>query len=116
MIDWEEVSDDYFFCIAVVFLFVLMGIADFLNAMLRKVTVTYRTISIRNSIGRVKTYSVGEIIKVIEKEHFIILFRGDKKIVKISKDDKNFALLEEWLRRVYAENIKGFGKSSGTAQ
>ena len=61
-------------------------------------------ISIRNSIGRVKTYFVEEITKVVEKEHFIMLFRVNKKIAKISKDDKNFALFDEWLRRILIEN------------
>ncbi|MBD5458588.1 MAG: hypothetical protein HDR27_08475 [Lachnospiraceae bacterium] len=105
IINWEELleeaSNSELFCYAVCLLSALMGLTDFLNAMLRKITVTYRTISIRNSIGRVKTYSIEEITEVVEKENFIILFRGDKKIAKISKDDKNFALLEERLRRIF---------------
>ena len=99
-----EAPDNYILYYAVCLLIALVGLVSFFNAMLRKVTVTYRTISIRNFIGRVKTYSFEEITNVVEEEHFILLFQGEKKIAKISKDDKNFALLAERLRRNFSSD------------
>lgn len=98
----EEIKGEpyYLFCYAFFFLMFLFGIEEFFRTMVRKVTVTYREIQVRNSIGRVHSYSLRDITKVEEKDAFIILYINEKKIAKIEKADKNFALLMERLKRI----------------
>ena len=82
-----------------------------LSTLLRKVTMDYQTISIRNFPGITRTYNIWQITKVIELEHFIVLYVGEKKIAKIAKDSKNFSYLFERLygrRRRYIESFSCF--------
>lgn len=71
--------------------------------LLWKATIDFHNISIRNSLGIVKNYEMRQITKVVELEHYIILYIGQKKIAKIAKDNKNFQYLFERLLRTEAE-------------
>lgn len=79
-----------------------------LSTLLRKVTMDYQTISIRNFPGITRTYNIWQITKVIELEHFIVLYVGEKKIAKIAKDSKNFSYLFERLLRTETEIYRKF--------
>lgn len=46
----------------------LFLIPDFLSTMLRKVTVDFQTISVRNALGIIKTYEIRQITKVTERK------------------------------------------------
>ncbi|MCM1187290.1 MAG: hypothetical protein NC251_12215 [Lachnoclostridium sp.] len=92
---WEEFRQDPYYPIyyAVMMLFFVMWTWDFICVMMRKVTVTYQDISVRNAWGRVKKYSMREITRVEDNDSFILLYANDTKIAKIWKSHKNFALL-----------------------
>lgn len=82
----------------------LLGILlDLFSELLWKVTVDFRTISIRNILGIVKTYEMRQITKVVEQEQHIVLYAGQKKMAKIAKCSKNFQLLFERLWRMEVE-------------
>lgn len=86
----------------------LLCVSNFLPTMLKKVTVDFRTISVRNSLGFAKTYDIRQITEVEELEHYIVLYIGSKKIAKIAKDSKNFQYLFERLLRTEAEIYRKF--------
>lgn len=92
--------------IAVIML--LFFIPNFLSTMLWKVTVDFRTIAVRNSLGVTKTYEIRQITEVAELENHIVLYAGEQKIVKIAKDSKNFQYLFERLLRSEAEIYRKF--------
>lgn len=97
--NWEEmisegVADSVFYlsCFLVI---TVISLKNFMRKMLRKITVSYRTISIRNALGKTVSYSMGEITQVLEKKHDMEIYVKGKMIVRVSKDDKNYALLAE---------------------
>lgn len=71
----------------------LINVEWLMNELLWRVTVSYQTIEIRNSYGYKKSYFIRDISRVKEESNHILLFVGDKKIAKISKDCENFILL-----------------------
>ncbi len=71
----------------------LVNVDWLMNELLWRVTVSYQTIEIRNSHGYKKSYFIRDISRVKEESNHILLFVGDKKIAKISKDCENFILL-----------------------
>lgn len=81
---------------------------DLFSKLLQKVTVDFRTISVRNSLGFARTYEIRQITEVVELEHYIVLYIGSKKIAKIAKDSKNFQYLFERLLRTEAEIYRKF--------
>lgn len=81
---------------------------DTICKLMQKVTVDFRTISVRNSLGFAKTYEIRQITEVVELEHYIVLYIGSKKIAKIAKDSKNFQYLFERLLRTEAEIYRKF--------
>lgn len=97
------------------FLFFVIGTWDFACVMMRKVTVKYRDIYVRDiksvmgslftlgALARERCYSFREITRVEEKEYFIVLYVDEQKIAKIWKSDKNFALFAERLERTRKE-------------
>ena len=80
-----------------------LSFLELLSELLWKVTVDFHTISIRNSLGIVKTYEIRQITEVAEFEQHIILYAGQKKVVKIAKSRKNFQYLFERLLRSEAK-------------
>lgn len=69
----------------------LLGILlDLFSELLWKVTVDFRTISIRNILGIVKTYEMRQITKVVEQEQHIVLYAGQKKWQKLQSAAKTF--------------------------
>lgn len=74
-----------------------------LSTLLWKVTMDYRTLSIRNFLGITRTYEIRQITKVIELENFVVLYVGEKKIAKIAKSSQNFPYLFERLLQTEAE-------------
>lgn len=81
---------------------------DLFSKLLQKVTVDFRTISVRNSLGFAKNYEIRQITEVEELEHYIVLYIGSKKIAKIAKDSQNFQYLFERLLRTEAEIYRKF--------
>ena len=86
------------FYVIVFALFTLLGLTELIPALLWRITVNYNVIHIRNSYGRTESYDFREITMIKEQKNHIILYAGEKKIVKVSKDYKNFTLLQERLR------------------
>ena len=72
----------------------LFYVDDMIKELLWRVTVSYQTIEIRNGYGISKSYFIKDISRVKEESHNIVLFVGNKKIAKISKDCENFILLQ----------------------
>ncbi|MDE5891555.1 MAG: hypothetical protein K2H45_01395 [Acetatifactor sp.] len=97
--EWSRGEPYYFLYFAVVLLLTLWGMKEFISQMFRKISVCNHKIRVRNGIGRVRIYDVGEISAVERKRHYLILYAGGNKIAKVSKDDTNFASFEEWLYR-----------------
>lgn len=99
---WDRTEFELIYqIIAVVFL--ILCLDDLFQTLSWKVTVDYRTISIRYFIGIVKIYDIREITKVEEQKVHIILYAGEKKIAKIAKESQNFEYLFERLMRTEAE-------------
>ncbi|MDE5866477.1 MAG: hypothetical protein K2H31_07750 [Lachnospiraceae bacterium] len=97
---WEEIKEDpycLFYCIAFSLIFIV-EISEFLEVMMKKVTITYQDIHVRSGIGKVCSYRLRDITRIEEKDAFIILYVNGKKIAKISKAEKNFARLAERLK------------------
>lgn len=90
----EEIQPFYYIAFAGITLFYLI---DLICVLLWRVTVNYNTIHIRNSFGKTITFAIRDITKVQEQQNHIVLYVGDKKIVKISKDYENYLLLQERL-------------------
>lgn len=90
----DEIQPFYYIAFAGITLFYLI---DLICILLWRVTVDYNTIHIRNSFGRTITFAIRDITKVQEQQNHIVLYVGDKKIVKISKDYENYLLLQERL-------------------
>lgn len=103
--DWTE-FELFYQIVAVVLL--LICVSNFFPTMLRKVTVDFRTISVRNALGITKAYEIRRITEVVELEHYIVLYVGSKKIAKIAKSSKNFQYLFERLMRTEAEIYRKF--------
>ena len=103
--DWTE-FELFYQIVAVVLL--LLCVSNFFPTMLRKVTVDFRTISVRNALGITKAYEIRRITEVVELEHYIVLYVGSKKIAKIAKSSKNFQYLFERLMRTEAEIYRKF--------
>ena len=103
--DWAE-FELFYQIVAVIIL--LLCVSNFFPTILKKVTVDFRTISVRNSLGFAKTYEIRRITEVEELEHYIVLYIGSKKIAKIAKDSKNFQYLFERLLRTEAEIYRKF--------
>ena len=106
--NWEEmlsegVGDSVFFLICFLVLTVI-SLKNFLCKILRKITVSYRTITIRDALGRTASYSMGEITRVLEKKHDMEIYANEKMIVRVGKDDKNYVLLVE---RFLREGLMG---------
>lgn len=106
--NWEEMISEggadavfYLICFLVI---TAISLKNFMCKMLRKITVSYRTISIRNALGKTVSCSMGEITQVLEKKHDMEIYVNGKMIVKVSKDDKNYALLVE---RFLKEGLMG---------
>ena len=97
--EWSRGEPYYYLFVVVATLLTLVGGTEFISQMLRKVSVCNHRISVRNGIGRVRSYDVEEISAVERKTHDLILYAGGKRIAKVSKDDTNFASFEEWLYR-----------------
>lgn len=74
-----------------------------LSTLLWKVTMDYRTLSIRNFLGITKLYEIRQITEIIELENFVVLYAGKKKIAKIAKSSQNFPYLFERLLQTEAE-------------
>ncbi len=97
------------------FLFFVIGTWNFLDVMMRKVTVKYQDIYVRNirsvmgslftrgASDKERCYSLRKITRVEDKEDFIVLYVDKQKIAKIWKSDKNFALLAERIERAKKE-------------
>ncbi|MBD5493126.1 MAG: hypothetical protein HDR12_01765 [Lachnospiraceae bacterium] len=99
---WEELKEDpycLFYCIGFSLMFIV-EISVFFEAMLKKVTITYQDIHVRSGIGKVCSYRLRDITRIEEKDAFIILYVNGKKIAKIGKAEKNFALLAERLKNL----------------
>lgn len=94
------------FCIFFICL-TLLCISGLIENLLWKVTVTYGTIYIRSKRGWVSAYGFREITSVIEETNHIILYSGEKKILRVFKDFKNFELLRN---RLEAEHIPFYRK------
>lgn len=77
----------------------LFSLIYMINTLLWKVTIGYQTISVRNGYGMVKTYEIRQITEIREQKDHLVLYAGDKKIVKIFKDHKNTAQLAERFQR-----------------
>ena len=103
--DWTE-FELFYQIVAVVML--LLCVSNFFPTMLRKVTVDFRTISVRNALGITKAYEIRQITEVVELEHYIVLYVESKKIAKIAKSSKNFQYLFERLMRTEAEIYRKF--------
>lgn len=99
--DWREwIWDKEFYIYFAVVLLLVVGLAaEFGAKMLNKVSVGNHKIRVRDRFGRIGEYSVREITAIEEKEHYIALYTGEKRIAKIFKDYVNFASFEEWLIR-----------------
>lgn len=99
--DWREWIWDkefYIYCV-VLLLFAVGSMAGFISKMLYKISVSNQKIRVRNGFGRVREYAVQEIAAIEEKEQYIVLYAGEKKIAKISRKCVNYASFEEWLIR-----------------
>ena len=72
----------------------LMYAVNLISKLLWRVKVSYYTIEIRNSFGISRSYFIKDISKVKEERNHIVLFAGDGKIAKISKDCENFIFLQ----------------------
>lgn len=98
----EELKENPYcvFYYTVILLVFILEIAEFVRVMLRKVTVTYQELHVRDGIGRVSTYFLRDITGVEEKDTFIIIYVNGKKITKIYKADKHAALLFERLKGI----------------
>lgn len=79
--------------------FTLLGLWELSETLLWRVSVTYNTVSVRNNLGKIKTYPFREITYAKEEKNHIILYSDRRKIVKICKDYENVALLWERLKR-----------------
>ena len=104
---WDRTEFELFHQIVAVIL-LLLCVSNSFPTMLRKITVDFRTISVRNALGFTRTYEIRQITEVVELEHYIVLYIGPKKIAKIAKDSKNFQYLFERLMRTDAEIYRMF--------
>lgn len=84
-------------------LFLAVSLCDMIDTLLWKLTVGFRTISVRNSFGKTKTYDIRQITEIQETRNHLVLYVGEKKVVKIFKDHKNVPQLAE---RFYREGIE----------
>lgn len=71
----------------------LLFLLEMLRVLLWKITVDYQTISIRNSLGITRTYTLHEITRIEERGSYILLYSAKKKLAKIAKDSNHFAYL-----------------------
>lgn len=90
----EGVGDSVFLLICYLMI-TAVCVKNFMCKILRKITVSYRMISVRNALGKTVSFSMGEITKVLEKKHDMEIYVNGKMIVRVSKDDHNYALLVE---------------------
>lgn len=104
---WDHTEFELIYQI-IALIMLLFLVPNFLSTMLRKVTVDFCTIAVRNSLGVTKTYEIRQITEVAELENHIVLYAGEQKIVKIAKDSKNFQYLFERLLRSEAEIYRKF--------
>ena len=104
---WDWTEFELFYQIVAVIL-LLLCVSNSFSTMLRKITVDFRTISVRNALGFTKTYEIRQITEVEELESFIILYIESKKIAKIAKSSKNFQYLFERLMRTETEIYRKF--------
>lgn len=95
---WIRDEVEWIYVLISVF-FALFSLVNMLNTLIWKVTIGFRSISVRNSFGRVKTYEIRQITEIQETQDHLVLYAGDKKIVKIFKNHKNTAQLAERLQR-----------------
>ena len=104
---WDWTEFELFYQIVAVIL-LLLCVSNSFSTMLRKITVDFRTISVRNALGFTRTYEIRQITEVEELESFIILYIESKKIAKIAKSSKNFQYLFERLMRTETEIYRKF--------
>lgn len=104
---WNQAEFELIYQI-IALIMLLFLVPNFPSTMLRKVTVDFRTIAVRNSLGVTKTYEIRQITEVAELENHIVLYAGEQKIVKIAKDSKNFQYLFERLLRSEAGIYRKF--------
>lgn len=87
---WDRTEFELIYQI-IALIMLLFLVPNFLSTMLRKVTVDFCTIAVRNSLGVTKTYEIRQITEVAELENHIVLYAGEQKIVKIAKDSVRFS-------------------------
>lgn len=85
---WNKNEFELFYHILIIVV-ILVTLIEMMHILLWRVTMDAHTISVRNSFGTVKTYEISQITKVAKKDDDIILYTGEKEIVKIPKKAKN---------------------------
>ena len=97
------VKDELDFVYYLIFiLLTALSLDSFIESMLWKVTVTFKTIEVKKKFRKKRVYSLYKISKVYVGKDFAIVFVGEKEIVKIFEYYANFQLLMD---RLYAEGI-----------
>ncbi|MDE7252440.1 MAG: hypothetical protein K2O32_05785 [Acetatifactor sp.] len=114
---WGELKEDPYYLLYYIgfFLASVIGTWNFASVMAQKVTVTYQDIYVRDAKSVMaslftlgasdmeRCYSIRNITRVENKEYFIYLYVGEKRIAKICKLDKNYALFDQRLQRTRKE-------------
>lgn len=99
---YRENSGEYLVYLVGFLLFTVINLTELMRTMLWRVTVSWRTIMVRDSLGRTASYSMGELTEALERKHDLELYAAGKMIVRIRKDNKNYALLTARLRQMAA--------------
>ena len=114
---WGELKEDPYYLLYYIGFFwaSVIGTWNFASVMAQKVTVTYQDIYVRDAKSVMaslftlgasnieRCYSIRNITRVENKEYFIYLYVGEKRIAKICKMDKNYALFDQRLQRTRKE-------------
>lgn len=95
---WNERSLEAFYKIVTI-VFIILMIGYIIYSLIRKVTVSFNTIYVKNILSKEKEYSLREITRVCWRRENIVIYAGERKIAKVSSEYKNFSYLLEWLLR-----------------
>ncbi|MDE6607754.1 MAG: hypothetical protein K2K54_08380 [Lachnospiraceae bacterium] len=105
--NWEEwIGEDpnYVYYFVGMILMALLFSVGFTRQLLTKISVYDHKIYVRNGIGQVKSYTMQEISRIVEKEHCIVLYSEGKEVAVVNKDYKDYASFVAWMGRELGED------------
>lgn len=102
--EWTGEDPNYVYYFVGMILMVLLFSVGFIRQILIKISVYDHKIFVRNGIGQVKSYTMQEISRIVEKEHCIVLYSKGKEVAIVSKDYKDYASFVAWMGRELGED------------